>query len=101
MTAAMKRLASGDNDVDVPSRAATDEMGEMAQAVEVFRQNAIARAELEAAQVAEQSARQRRADRVDALVKSFQQKVASSLEIVTSAATELDATARSYDPGRR
>ncbi|KTS04916.1 chemotaxis protein [Methylobacterium radiotolerans] len=95
MTMAMKRLAAGDNAVDVPSRAATDEMGEMAQAVEVFRQNAIARAELEAAQVAEQSARQRRADRVDALIKSFQQKVASSLEIVTSAATELDATARS------
>jgi methyl-accepting chemotaxis protein len=95
MTAAMKRLASGDTAVAVPSRDAVDEMGEMAQAVEVFRQNALARVELEAAQVVEQSARQRRADRVDALVKTFQQKVASSLEIVTSAATELDATARS------
>ncbi|MGE8131905.1 HAMP domain-containing methyl-accepting chemotaxis protein [Methylobacterium sp. NPDC080182] len=95
MTAAMKRLASGENAVEIPSREATDEMGDMAQAVEVFRQNAIARDELEAAQIAEQSARQRRADRVDALVKSFQQKVASSLHIVTSAATELDATARS------
>ncbi|UMY16392.1 methyl-accepting chemotaxis protein [Methylobacterium organophilum] len=95
MTAAMKRLAAGDNAVDVPSRDAVNEMGEMAQAVEVFRQNAIARVELEAAQVAEQSARQRRADRVDQLVKTFQQRVAGSLEIVTAAATELDATARS------
>ncbi|AWN38233.1 HAMP domain-containing methyl-accepting chemotaxis protein [Methylobacterium radiodurans] len=95
MTAAMKRLASGDNAVDVPSRDAVDEMGEMAKAVDVFRQNAIARVELEAAQVIEQSARQRRADLVDHLVRSFQQKVAGSLEIVTSAATELDATARS------
>ncbi|GJD29121.1 hypothetical protein PMNALOAF_0353 [Methylobacterium adhaesivum] len=95
MTAAMKRLASGDNAVEVPSRAARDEMGEMAQAVEVFRQNALARVELENAQVTEQSARQRRADRVDALIKSFQRQVASSLEIVTGAATALDTTARS------
>jgi methyl-accepting chemotaxis protein len=95
MTIAMKRLAEGDTAVAVPSREARDEIGEMAQAVEVFRQNAIARLDLEAAQAAEQSARQRRADRVDALVRSFQQSVAASLEVVTSAATELDATARS------
>ncbi|WP_298956581.1 methyl-accepting chemotaxis protein [uncultured Methylobacterium sp.] len=94
MTAAMKRLAAGETSLDVPSRDATDEIGEMAGAVEVFRQNAIARGELEARQVEEQSARQRRADRVDALVRSFQSRVAGSLEIVTSAATELDATAR-------
>ncbi len=94
MTAAMKRLAQGETDLAVPSRDSRDEMGEMAQAVEVFRQNALARIELEAQQRDEQSARQRRADRVDQLVRGFQQRVAGSLEIVTSAATELDATAR-------
>ncbi|MGE7413288.1 methyl-accepting chemotaxis protein [Methylobacterium tarhaniae] len=94
MTAAMKRLAAGETDLAVPSRDARDEMGEMAQAVEVFRQNALARIALEAQQRDEQSARQRRADRVDQLVRAFQQRVAGSLEIVTSAATELDATAR-------
>ncbi|WP_342447358.1 HAMP domain-containing methyl-accepting chemotaxis protein [Methylobacterium platani] len=94
MTAAMKRLAAGETGLDVPSRDAGGEMGEMAGAVEVFRQNAIARAALEAQSRDEQSARQRRADRVDQLVRGFQHKVAGSLEIVTSAATELDATAR-------
>ncbi|MFH6784001.1 MULTISPECIES: methyl-accepting chemotaxis protein [Methylobacterium] len=94
MTAAMKRLAAGETGIDVPSRAARGEMGEMAQAVEVFRQNALARTALEQQQREEQSARQRRADRVDQLVRGFQHKVAGSLEIVTSAATELDATAR-------
>ncbi|MGX7706032.1 HAMP domain-containing methyl-accepting chemotaxis protein [Methylobacterium sp. Gmos1] len=94
MTAAMKRLAQGETDLVVPSRDARDEMGEMAQAVEIFRRNAIAREELEAQQRDEQSARQRRADRVDQLVRGFQHRVAGSLEIVTSAATELDATAR-------
>ena len=95
MTDAMKRLAQGDTGFPIPSRDNADEIGEMAKAVDVFRQNAIARVELEHQQVAEQSARQRRADRVDQLVRGFQQTIAGSLEIVTSASTELDATARS------
>ncbi|MGT2479386.1 HAMP domain-containing protein [Methylobacterium oryzae CBMB20] len=95
MTEAMRRLADGDTAVVVPSQDATDEIGAMAEAVEVFRQNALARAELESAQAAEQEARQRRTDRVDQLVHAFQQTIAQSLEVVTSAATELDATARS------
>ena len=95
MTAAMSRLAAGETAVAVPSQDATDEMGRMAQAVEVFRQNAVARLALEAEQVSQASARQRRADRVDGLVRGFEQKIAESIAIVTSAATELDSTAHS------
>jgi methyl-accepting chemotaxis protein len=95
MTRAMSRLAAGETTLTVPSQDAGDEMGEMARAVEVFRQNAVARVALEADQAAQQTARQRRADRVDQLVSTFQQRVAGALDIVTSAATELDATARS------
>ncbi len=95
MTAAMNRLAAGETQIAVPGRGGADEIGEMARAVEVFRQNALARIELEALQVEEQSARQRRADRVDALVQGFQRSISGSLDIVTAAATELDATARS------
>jgi len=43
MTAAMGRLAAGDNEVEIPSRGSTDEIGAMARSVEVFKQNAIAR----------------------------------------------------------
>ncbi|MCJ2058228.1 methyl-accepting chemotaxis protein [Methylobacterium sp. J-048] len=95
MTDAMKRLAEGDTAIKIPVPRARDEMAEMAEAVDVFRQNAIARAELEAAQGAEQAARLSRAERVDQLVRTFQENVAASLEVVTGAATELDATARS------
>ncbi|VUD70756.1 methyl-accepting chemotaxis protein [Methylobacterium symbioticum] len=97
MTRAMRRLAEGDTAVEIPAQNARDEMGEMAKAVDVFRRNAIARIELEAQQASEQSARQRRADRVDQLVRGFQRRVAASLNVVTSAATELDATARSMN----
>ncbi|ACA15196.1 methyl-accepting chemotaxis sensory transducer [Methylobacterium sp. 4-46] len=94
MTETMRRLAEGDMGVEVPAQGTSDEMGRMAAAVEVFRRNALDRIALEAAQAEAQSARQRRADRVDALVRGFQQRIAGALEIVTSAATELDATAR-------
>ena len=50
MTGAMQRLAAGDNEVEIPSRDSRDEIGAMAKAVEVFKQNAIERIRLEAEQ---------------------------------------------------
>jgi hypothetical protein len=41
MTSAMTKLAAGDTESEVPARDNTDEIGEMARAVEVFRQQAI------------------------------------------------------------
>ena len=95
MVNAMARLADGDTDLVVPSQNAAGELGAMAKAVEVFRKNAIVRAELEAAQAADREARERRAERRDQLVEIFDQRVAASLEIVTLATDELDATAHS------
>ncbi|WP_417307675.1 methyl-accepting chemotaxis protein [Devosia sp.] len=60
MTAAMQRLADGELDVDVPGRTQRDEIGAMAGAVEVFKQNAIRVSELgveEAARAGETRAR--------------------------------------------
>ncbi|GJD48303.1 hypothetical protein OPKNFCMD_1020 [Methylobacterium crusticola] len=93
MTGAMTRLADGDLAVQVPSREAVDEMGDMAKAVDVFRENALRRQEMEALQIEEQSARDRRVAAVDRLVRSFEADIGGALEIVTAAATELDATA--------
>ncbi|MBC7953310.1 MAG: HAMP domain-containing protein [Rhodospirillaceae bacterium] len=42
MTAVMKRLAGGDNEIAVPSGSRKDEIGEMAAAVTVFKENAVA-----------------------------------------------------------
>ncbi len=41
MTDAMQSLAKGDNTVEIPSTEKTDEIGDMAQAVQVFKENAI------------------------------------------------------------
>jgi methyl-accepting chemotaxis protein len=54
LTEIMRRLAQGNVDLDVPSTTRRDEIGQMAQAVLVFKTNAIARQEAEA-QVARQT----------------------------------------------
>jgi methyl-accepting chemotaxis protein len=51
MTLVMKRLAGGDLDVAIPSIARRDEVGSMAQAVEVFKQAAVENLRLQEAQV--------------------------------------------------
>ena len=56
MTDAMSRLADGDHDVTVPALDNRDEIGEMAQAVQVFKRNAIDKLQMEAEQRAAQEA---------------------------------------------
>ncbi len=63
LTSCMNSLAEGNRDVVVPGAARHDEIGEMARAVEVFRQAAIRNAELEAE--AEASRRRSEAERVE------------------------------------
>lgn len=61
---AMRRLAEGDTQSEIPFTGRTDEVGSMAGAVEVFRQAAIANRRLE--EEAEAARRQAEADRITA-----------------------------------
>ncbi|MET0170819.1 MAG: methyl-accepting chemotaxis protein [Agrobacterium vaccinii] len=47
MTSAMKRLASGETQLDIPGVGRKDEIGEMAETVQVFKENAIAKINME------------------------------------------------------
>jgi HAMP domain-containing protein len=60
MTAAMTKLAAGDSGSDIPGRENTDEIGEMARAVEVFRQQVIENNRLASARELERRAKERR-----------------------------------------
>jgi methyl-accepting chemotaxis protein len=95
MTAAMARLATGDYSIDVPARDNTDEIGDMARAVEVFKQNGIETARLTAEQVSAQDARQRRSETIGSLVRDFEQKVGALAGGLASAAADLETTATS------
>ncbi len=60
MTGVMGKLAAGDNSVDIPARDNIDEMGDMARAVEVFKEHAIEAERRAAEQETARAAKERR-----------------------------------------
>ncbi len=95
MTAAMHRLAEKDMTVEIPARGRGDEIGQMAAAVGVFKENMIKADQLAAAEKADQVAKQQKALRLESLVTEFEGKVSSLVGVLSSASTELEATAQS------
>jgi methyl-accepting chemotaxis protein len=89
----MRSLAAGEAASPVPGAGRRDELGQMAEAVESFRQATIEQERLAASLAADTAAKTARTERVDALVRSFEADAAEALRVVASAATELDATA--------
>jgi methyl-accepting chemotaxis protein len=80
LTAAMRRLASGDHEVVLPERHGADEIGRMVSAVRVFRTNSIERVRLESEQ---QTGQRVQAERSVALLE-----MAATIEGETTAAVE-------------
>jgi len=95
MTRAMRQLADGDLAVAIPGTGRRDEIGAMAQAVAVFQEHATARERLEAEQRRDQETRERRAAALDRLTRGFEAKVSGLVGTLSSAATEMEATAGS------
>ena len=93
ITARMVTLADGDKQSAVPDADRQDEVGRMAAALERFRQAAIAHDALATQAAADQAARTARGERVEALVRKFEEEAAEVLRVVAAASTELDATA--------
>jgi methyl-accepting chemotaxis protein len=95
MTAAMGSLADGNHAVEIPATERRDEIGLMAKAVLVFKENMIKAKELAAEEAEAQKRRERRAQKVDQLTGDFDSDVSIVLKTVSSAATEMQATAAS------
>ncbi|HVI51970.1 MAG TPA: CHASE3 domain-containing protein [Candidatus Sulfotelmatobacter sp.] len=95
MTGAMSRLAEGDKQVAIPARHRQDELGAMARAVEVFRDNMIKADRLAAEQDADHKAREQRAAAVDRLTRNFDQQVAGSLQKMELSSNSMEQTAQS------
>jgi HAMP domain-containing protein len=94
MTQAMTLLAEGKIQTDIPSIGRSDEIGNMADAVQVFKQNAMRLAEARLAQ--EEQEKRMTADRrkiMEDLADGFERSVGSVVEGVTAAAAEMQAQA--------
>jgi methyl-accepting chemotaxis protein len=96
MTAAMGRLAGGDMATEIPATARNDEIGEMSQAVQVFKDSMVEAARLRGEQerLKEAAAVQRKAD-MERLADEFEAAVGGVVKTVASAATQLRASAES------
>jgi methyl-accepting chemotaxis protein len=95
MVAAMGQLAGGDHSVAIPATDKKDEIGLMARAVLIFKENMIKAKELAAKEAEAISARVARAARVNDLTQRFDSGISMVLKSVASATTELQATASS------
>ena len=95
MTGAMKELSNGNLSIDIPDRDRSDEIGEMAASVQVFKDAMVESQRLAEAQRLDQEEKSKRAEELVRLTRSFDDRVSGVLRGVTAAATELDATARS------
>jgi methyl-accepting chemotaxis protein len=92
----MRRLAQGDLDTDVPDQERKDEVGAMAEAVAVFKQNAIERRRLAGErQEAERRSQIEKRRTMDELARTFEAKVGAVVQVVSNAAGTMEATARS------
>ncbi|KQP16911.1 chemotaxis protein [Methylobacterium sp. Leaf93] len=94
MTEAMNRLAAGDVEVAIPDRTRTDELGAMAEAVQVFKDGMIRNRALEI-----ETERLRLAGETErkvgmhTLADEFEAAVGGIVSMVSAAATEMQATA--------
>jgi methyl-accepting chemotaxis protein len=94
VTAAMRHVAEGKLSEEVPYRDRKDDIGDLAAALVVFKENAVEREKAEALNRAEQEQKERRRRAVDSLVEGFDAQVTGILKVVAAAADEMEELAR-------
>ncbi|SDH40031.1 MULTISPECIES: methyl-accepting chemotaxis protein [Bradyrhizobium] len=95
LTATMSRLASGDMTDEVSGAGRGDEIGAMAAAVRVFKDNMIEAERLAAEKAVESDGKMRRAQVLDELTRAFEAKVTELVGGLSSASSVMEDTAQS------
>ena len=96
MTGVMARLAGGGLDIEIPSLNRADEVGAMAQAVQVFKENASRVQAMESEQAGlQQKAEQDRKAAMGRVADGFEQAIGEIVEAVSSASSEIELAAGS------
>ena len=83
MTHVMGDLAGGNLETEIQGADRKDEIGGMALAVEVFKQNAIEQRRLQAADAEKQQQERQRHVKMEALTKEFDEKMGNGLRLVS------------------
>jgi methyl-accepting chemotaxis protein len=89
----MRALSDGDLTADVPAASRTTEIGQMADALQVFKQALIAKQAADADAAADAEAKIQRGQRIDAITRNFEIMIGNMVDSLSSASTELEAAA--------
>jgi methyl-accepting chemotaxis protein len=95
LTASMSRLAGGDVSSAITGLERDDEIGAMAAAVGVFRDNIIRADTLAAEKATESDVKMRRAQMLDELARGFETKVTELIGGLSGASAKMETTAQS------
>jgi len=93
VVAPMRALAAGDLTVDVPHRGEGNEIGQIADTLQVFKDALVAKKAADEAAAAEAGAKMRRAETVDKATHSFETMIGELIGSLSEASTEMEATA--------
>jgi methyl-accepting chemotaxis protein len=93
ITAALSRLADGDTSVKSDGTDRRDEIGDLARALEIFRENREKADLLQKEQEAANEAQLARSKQIEARISRFEQDVESNLTVVNAAVAQLHSTA--------
>nr|WP_092239782.1 methyl-accepting chemotaxis protein [Bradyrhizobium sp. Gha] len=93
LTGATLRLADRDLDVTIPDGQRGDEIGTMANALQIFKDALIAKKLADEAAARDAEAQIARSRRLDTITRNFEAMVSEIVDTVSSAATELEASA--------
>nr|WP_321443140.1 nitrate- and nitrite sensing domain-containing protein [uncultured Cohaesibacter sp.] len=90
----MKHLAQNDTEIQINGGDRRDEIGHMARAIEVFRENAVARKRLELEAMAERDRELHRQNHLDQMVGKFRVVIDDTLKAVEGQTVSMKGTAR-------
>ena len=93
ITATIKRVAEGDENVEVPHTKRADEIGGLARAIQIFKEAMDRNRNLNSQVIEDSRARDQRAKHIESSVDAFREAIGGVLRAVTDNATSMRATA--------
>ncbi len=98
MSSVMQKLAKDDFDVEIPGTDRSDEIGDMAASVQVFKENGMEAKRLQAEQeISKQRAEEEKVKIMNDMANQFDEQVGSTIQSLSVAAEELQQAARNME----
>lgn len=95
MTDAMRHLAGGNIEVEVPAIGRKDEIGEMASALQIFRENALAKTAMAEEHSKNEERLCKQKEEATKEVRDFMGRIGQIVETVTTAVAQVNASSKS------